>query len=646
MTTDPRSLLEAAAAAIDMEEWAAAAKLAEGILTLDPENEDALLIKAEALTHLDRVMDSDIILDGVLERNPGSVTAHILSVFNSMAVMDLGKALEYADRGLEIAPEEFDLVMSKAQLLYWLGDPEYKLWIERAQGIDWDRTLEFMEFHWIKEVPPTHPASVTMNLLPKITDAVEEKRYRKALRLIEDALGSSMEAIYDTGELREALMGLEVECRIGLGDLKGAGKNVKRLLKDNPKNPHAWLYRAQISLYSKDLPAALEAIDRCIKVAEEVDFRRPDFYFTKAFVLEKMGDDRAARKYIEMGEREAAENARRMERMLRGVPELGEGTSLEMVMEALQKFVTDNYSPEELKEAARTGYPYDDPDFDEGQRTADMLDWFVFEYVRPESGKTPVREFAEMYDPPLRERILQMEDIHRGPFEVMGVAVSREGVPEAVRLKGPGGRLFDTLIPAGWEPRRGQVVKGRLYPWDGVYRLCGMVSIISPPVPTISPETLMDIMEADLIQQAEDKSFREDSSLRTILNRYPWQWVNAMSVALGFDAKGRKKEKVARIVSVLTSDRLSDIIEDLPEDSREALAFVMSKGGWFKYYSLSRRYDAGMGFWWNDDPPCSPVGLLRLHGLLVVGRMRIKGRRYKVAMVPREVRERLGEDGP
>jgi tetratricopeptide (TPR) repeat protein len=434
-----KTLVQKAELAINGQDWEVAVELADEILLLAPENEDAMLIKAEALTHLDRVMESDILLDRVLERNPRCVMAYVLSVFNSMAVMDLQEALRFANKGLGIDPEDFDLVMSKAQLLYWLGDPEYKSWIEEARRINRDRTDDFMAFHWIEEVPPTHPASVTVNLLPQITDAMEEGHYEKAIRLIKDALGSSMEGLHDPRGLREVLRGLEVECHLCLGNMKKARKKVKKLLRANPKNPHAWYYKARLSFHSGNIQAALEETDQSIKVAEEEGLRHPDYYFMKAYLLEEMGDPEAAQRFIELGEEVGAENKEKFEKMLEGVPILGNAPTWDEIRVALMRFMMDNYPPEEFWDAVREGYPYEDDVFDEEGRALDKLDWFLYEYVRPETGRTPVREFAEKYGPPLRERILQMEDITHGRFEVVGTADSGDVIPGVVRLKGPGG---------------------------------------------------------------------------------------------------------------------------------------------------------------------------------------------------------------
>ncbi len=48
-------------------------------------------------------------------------------------------------------------------------------------------------------------------------------------------------------------------------------------------------------------------------------------------------------------------------------------------------------------------------------------------------------------------------------------------------------------------------------------------------------------------------------------------------------------------------------------------------------------------YWWKTEPPISTIGILRLHVLLFVGKAEIGGRMYRVAVVPKDIREELVE---
>lgn len=78
-----------------------------------------------------------------------------------------------------------------------------------------------------------------------------------------------------------------------------------------------------------------------------------------------------------------------------------------------------------------------------------------------------------------------------------------------------------------------------------------------------------------------------------------------------------------------------------PADVRAALRYVQDAGGWCKLQALTRRFGTldGDGFFWDESPPSSTIGRLRLRGLLYVGRAVIEGKRHKVAVIPADLRD-------
>ncbi|MBC7083460.1 MAG: tetratricopeptide repeat protein [Firmicutes bacterium] len=77
----------------------------------------------------------------------------------------------------------------------------------------------------------------------------------------------------------------------------------------------------------------------------------------------------------------------------------------------------------------------------------------------------------------------------------------------------------------------------------------------------------------------------------------------------------------------------------------EADLHILDRGGWAKLSALTRRFGSmeGDGFWWEEIPPRSTLGRLRRKALVFVGRAVVEGRRYKVAVIPVELREDLAE---
>ena len=66
---------------------------------------------------------------------------------------------------------------------------------------------------------------------------------------------------------------------------------------------------------------------------------------------------------------------------------------------------------------------------------------------------------------------------------------------------------------------------------------------------------------------------------------------------------------------------------------------MLHRGGWvLKYGQLTKQFSSETTFWWNEDPPTSDIGVLRLHGFIVIGKLPEGGKHYKVAVVPVELR--------
>jgi len=148
----------------------------------------------------------------------------------------------------------------------------------------------------------------------------------------------------------------------------------------------------------------------------------------------------------------------------------------------------------------------------------------------------------------------------------------------------------------------------------------------------------MDDLEKTWIGYAELMKITKRSSLKALLNKLPAEWVNGIARNLGVKAR-RKRERVELIAEHLV-ERCDEIAESLPEDARQALAFVMDRGGVVRYSELRRNFDCSVSWWWSKKKQRSAVGMLRSHGLLFVGVMRLD-RYCKVAYVPVELRERL-----
>lgn len=99
--------------------------------------------------------------------------------------------------------------------------------------------------------------------------------------------------------------------------------------------------------------------------------------------------------------------------------------------------------------------------------------------------------------------------------------------------------------------------------------------------------------------------------------------------------KDKKKDKIDRIVSILTTDKVNDIIDSLPKDAKDALLSIAKKGGIISYNRMVKLYGGKDII--PSKQPHTPAGILRIHGLLIVGRIIKNNRFYRVAVIPKDV---------
>jgi len=145
-------------------------------------------------------------------------------------------------------------------------------------------------------------------------------------------------------------------------------------------------------------------------------------------------------------------------------------------------------------------------------------------------------------------------------------------------------------------------------------------------------------------EEEDEKPIRPDIALLTALNRVPVQWLNAAAAAFGLPPVRLRKERARRLAEAMGNpERLRQVLAQVSPEAREALRYVLDRGGWCRLSALTRRFGSqdGDGFWWDKHPPTSPIGQLRARCLLMVGRALLNGRRHRIAVVPRELRAPL-----
>ncbi len=264
-----------------------------------------------------------------------------------------------------------------------------------------------------------------------------------------------------------------------------------------------------------------------------------------------------------------------------------------------------------------------------------FLAWLFFEKVLPQTGMTIAEEFAKNtldLSPEMKEKVLQMKNIIRSEFLV----ISKKGL--FLKIKDmKRGNVYNVKLLNESHVYPNSVIRGRIHPFGDHYRLAGVFLISTSPL-LLDPEVLIGAYENDELKRIESIPLRRSSSLQSMLNKYPYHWIDCICQHYGLKER-LKKEKIQAIENKIVND-LPHIVLKLPEKSKEALAFCIEQGGVVKYGQL-KDYDDDMDFFWKDEKPVSSIGMLRQKGLLVVGKMAFSDRQFKVAFIPIEIREGL-----
>lgn len=165
---------------------------------------------------------------------------------------------------------------------------------------------------------------------------------------------------------------------------------------------------------------------------------------------------------------------------------------------------------------------------------------------------------------------------------------------------------------------------------------------------TVRPSEVVAAVAESWREEQEEKPISLNAKLSQAMRTVPAGRVNAACEAHGIDptsTRHRKERAEALARRLVDRPHMEETVSNLEEDERAALRFILNGGGWAKVSALTRRFGSveGDGFWWEETPPRSTLGRLRLKALLFVGRALIDGRRYKVAVIPLELREGLAK---
>jgi len=157
---------------------------------------------------------------------------------------------------------------------------------------------------------------------------------------------------------------------------------------------------------------------------------------------------------------------------------------------------------------------------------------------------------------------------------------------------------------------------------------------------------LMGEMQMRWRKQIENAPLKPNTRLKTALTKLPSHWLEAIGRQGGLGEVRNRKDRIHALAEWLPREEiLRKIWSSLPLPSREVVRWILlERNGSVKIQNLSRRYgaDTDITWWWNEGQvPETPLGLLRSRGLVYVGKIREGKRRFRIAVVPMELRKAL-----
>ncbi len=293
-------------------------------------------------------------------------------------------------------------------------------------------------------------------------------------------------------------------------------------------------------------------------------------------------------------------------------------------------------------------FPYDNSGLSVELAFKNSVEWFLYEWVNPKTGKTIVMEFVEKFNvqEPLKSKMLQMEKPWHSKFRVLEKNLGGMTVEDT--KTGKKHEIILVQFPENY--RVGTEFEGRMHQWGEAYRLAGIVDVqrseeeIDTELFTryglVSPKMVMEHFKDSKMKEIENIVFGSKTTVSSILNKYPAHWVDGICDSLKIQRNGLlKRDKIAKIQANLL-ENTETILKSLSDEELKCLKLVADSGGVVKYRMLSG-FDDEIDYWWNEHDVKSTIGKLRAKGLLYVGKIMLNGMLFRAATMPEELIPKL-----
>ncbi|WP_211230122.1 tetratricopeptide repeat protein [Desulfovirgula thermocuniculi] len=164
--------------------------------------------------------------------------------------------------------------------------------------------------------------------------------------------------------------------------------------------------------------------------------------------------------------------------------------------------------------------------------------------------------------------------------------------------------------------------------------------------PSIIEGVVQYVEEEEKRREVEEKPLSIDVPLSRGLKNMPVHWLEAALLSFGLAPARIRREKERQLKEFLSNrENLARVVQALEEKEKELLEYLLARGGFSRLNAVTRKFGSmeGDGFFWNEKPPSSPLGVLWSRALVMVGKAVLEGRNCRVAVIPADLRPLLRE---
>jgi hypothetical protein len=170
---------------------------------------------------------------------------------------------------------------------------------------------------------------------------------------------------------------------------------------------------------------------------------------------------------------------------------------------------------------------------------------------------------------------------------------------------------------------------------------------VNEKLPLPLPQLLAREIMVNWRASAEEILLTPEMNLKTVLEKQPIEWIEAISNFLGVNEGCKKKDDHIQAITTFlySKSNLKRLLNTFTPPAKELLNTVLEAGGFFPYVCLVKYFgnDLQDGFYWREKPPKSIIGVLRARGLLFVGHLQKGQKKVKIALIPADLRPLLTE---